>query len=146
MNQTDEVRISNDIVKNSIINNSDTTILLDQSKFIDSYQQVAELLNLSQVEQKKIFTINKLDNKSNRGRFKEVYFKRGDRGQVYGIEVSLYEYMIYTTERREKEALKVYIDKYKTFRRGLDQFIQEFENSGQNLDRFVAETTMDLTI
>ena len=81
--------ISNDIVKNSIINNSDTTILLDQSKFIDSYQQVAELLNLSQVEQKKIFTINKLDNKSNRGRFKEVYFKRGDRGQVYGIEVSL---------------------------------------------------------
>ncbi|MCY4253503.1 MAG: TraG family conjugative transposon ATPase [Flavobacteriaceae bacterium] len=129
--------ISNQIVKNSIINNSDTVILLDQSKFMDSYQPIAELLNINQIEQKKIFTINKLDNKTHRGRFKEVYIKRGASGEVYGLEVSLYEYLIYTTERKEKEAVKIYVDRYGSYRQGLDQFVMDFEKSDLSLSAFV---------
>lgn len=129
--------IGNQIVKNSIINNSDTVILLDQSKFMDSYHQIAELLNINQIEQKKIFTINKLDNKTNRGRFKEVYIKRGSFGEVFGLEVSLYEYLIYTTERKEKEAVKRYVDRYGSYRQGLDRFVMDFEKSELQLSGFI---------
>ena len=44
--------ISNPVVKNSIISNSDIICLLDQSKFIDKYQEIANLLSLTEVNQK----------------------------------------------------------------------------------------------
>lgn len=69
--------ISNPVVKNSIISNSDIICLLDQSKFIDKYQEIANLLSLTEVNQKQIFTINQLPNKENRNRFNEVFIKRG---------------------------------------------------------------------
>ncbi|MDO5608726.1 MAG: DnaJ domain-containing protein, partial [Capnocytophaga sp.] len=60
--------IGNAVVKDSIINNSDTFILLDQTKFKDNFDRIAALLSLNKVEQNKIFTINNLDNKFGRGR------------------------------------------------------------------------------
>ena len=63
--------IGNAVVKDSIINNSDTFILLDQTKFKDNFGRIAALLSLNKVEQNKIFTINNLNNKTGRGRFKE---------------------------------------------------------------------------
>lgn len=129
--------ISNDIVKNSIISNSDTTILLDQNKFRDNYDEVSELLNLSRVERNKIFTVNQLDNKSDRGRFKEVYIKRGDRGEVYGVEVSLYEYLTYTTEKKEKDAVSVYLKKHNNdYKKALENFISDFNKSKMRLPDF----------
>src|SRR3546814_13783806 len=49
--------LNNAIVKDSIISNSDTVILLDQSKFQDNYDAIAKLLSINEVERKKIFTI-----------------------------------------------------------------------------------------
>ncbi|HEX7869522.1 MAG TPA: DnaJ domain-containing protein, partial [Chryseobacterium sp.] len=69
--------IGNAVVKDSIINNSDTFILLDQTKFKDNFDRIAALLSLNKVEQNKIFTINNLNNKSGRSKFKEFYLKRG---------------------------------------------------------------------
>jgi conjugation system TraG family ATPase len=89
--------LGNAVVKDSILNNSDTVCLLDQSKFRENYQDIAKLLAITETEQKKIFTINKLENKEGRGRFKEVYIRRGNSGEVYGVEVSLYQYLAYTT-------------------------------------------------
>lgn len=130
--------IGNEIVKNSIINNSDTICLLDQTKFKDSYTEIAALLSLNEIEQKKIFTINNLPNKENRGRFKEVYIKRGGVGEVYGVEVSLHEYLTYTTERSEKEAIEQYVIQYGgNFRIGLDKFISDFLRSQNKLSDFV---------
>jgi conjugation system TraG family ATPase len=134
--------IGNEIVKNSIINNSDTICLLDQTKFKDSYTEIAALLSLNEVEQKKIFTINNLPNKENRGRFKEVYIKRGGVGEVYGVEVSMHEYLTYTTERSEKEAVQYYVEHYggfdKDYRTGLDCFVSEFEKSNKKLSEFIS--------
>jgi hypothetical protein len=96
------------VVKKSILANSDTVCLLDQGKFRDSFEEIAKLLSLSEVEKSKIFTINRLDNRDGRSRFKEVYIKRGATGEVYGVEVPLEEYLTYTTERSEKEAISVY--------------------------------------
>ena len=128
--------ISNETVKNTIISNSDTIILLEQTKFRDNYDQVAELLNISRVERNKIFTINKLDNKMNRNRFKEFYIKRGDSGEVYGAEVSIYQYLTYTTEKKEKDAVSIYTKKYGSYIDGLSSFVNDFQTSGLSLSDF----------
>ncbi|MCK5210356.1 MAG: TraG family conjugative transposon ATPase, partial [Cyclobacteriaceae bacterium] len=128
--------VNNPIVKDSIINNSDTIALLDQTKFKDNYDQIAKLLSVNEVEKRKIFTINSMDNKDGRDRFKEVYIKRGNRGEVYGVEVSLFEYLTYTTERTEKEAVNYYINRFKDFETGLKAFVEDLENSGLDLHTF----------
>lgn len=128
--------IGNDIVKNTVIVNSDTTILLDQAKFKDNFDEIANLLSINEVERRKIFTINSLDNKDNRGRFKEVYIRRGRVGEVYGVEVSQAEYLTFTTERREKEAIKYYKLKYGTYQLALKNFIIDFKKSKLSLTDF----------
>ena len=57
---------------------------------------------------KKIFTINRLENKEGRSFFREVFIRRGTVGAVFGVEEPHECYMTYTTERAEKEALKLY--------------------------------------
>jgi conjugation system TraG family ATPase len=131
--------IGNPIVKESIISNSDTVCLLDQSKFKENYGQVASLLSLNEIEQKKIFTINRLDNHRGRSRFKEVYIRRGAMGEVYGVEVSLREYLTFSTEKPEKLALESYISACGSYRKGLDRFIAELESSGLSLADFVSK-------
>lgn len=129
--------IGNPIVKDSIINNSDTICLLDQTKFKDNYDEVAKLLSINEIERKKIFTVNNLDNKHGRGRFKEVYMARGAKGEVYGVEVSIYEYLTYTTERKEKEAVEQYIREKGSFMEGLEAFVKDFKKSRLKLSAFV---------
>lgn len=123
--------IGNAVVKDSIINNSDTFILLDQTKFKDNFDRIAALLSLNKVEQNKIFTINNLNNKSGRSRFKEFYLKRGSKGEVYGNEVALEQYLTYTTEKPEKSALEYYIQAYGNFDKALEIFtgqVKSFED------------------
>lgn len=123
--------ISSDIVKNAIINNSQVIMLLDQSKFKERYNEVKELLGLSEIECKKIWSINSLDNKEGRNFFKEVYIKRGGHGDVFGVEESNQSYMAYTTERVEKEGLKLYIKKEGNIEKAIEVFCQDWEKSGE---------------
>ncbi|TWI15681.1 TraG family conjugative transposon ATPase [Sphingobacterium siyangense] len=131
--------LGNPIVKNSILANSDTICLLDQSKFQSNYDEIAKLLSITDVERRKIFTINKLQNKEDRSRFKEVYIRRGSVGEVYGIEVSLAQYLAFTTEKPEKNAVKMYADYLGNFQDGLTAFIGDLNNSGMALYDFVRE-------
>lgn len=100
--------IDSPVVKEAIINNSDVVMLLDQSKFRERFDNIQSILGLTDVDCKKIFTINRLDNKEGRSYFKEVFIRRGTTSGVYGVEESKECYMTYTTERVEKEALKLY--------------------------------------
>ena len=100
--------IDSPIVKEAIINNSDVKILLDQSKFKDRYDQIASVMGLTDVQRKQIFTINALNNHEGRSYFKEVWICRGQVSDVYGVEEPPECYWAYTTERAEKEALKIY--------------------------------------
>ena len=104
--------IDSPIVKEAIINNSDVKILMDQSKFKDRYDQVASVLGLTEVQKQQIFTINSLNNHEGRAYFKEVWICRGQVSDVYGVEEPPECYWAYTTERAEKEALKVYTRYY----------------------------------
>ena len=129
--------IGNEIVKNSIISNSDTICLLDQSKFKESFGDIAKLLSLNEVEQRKIFTINKLDNKTNRSKFKEVYIRRGSEGEVYGVEVPIEEYLTYTTERSEKEAFEVYLQEFGNYHKAMDEIMYDLKSSGLSFPNFI---------
>jgi conjugation system TraG family ATPase len=100
--------IGSEIVKEAIINNSDVVMLLDQSKFRERFDNIKAILGLTDVDCKKIFTINRLDNKDGRSFFREVFIRRGSDSGVYGVEESHECYMTYTTERAEKDALKLY--------------------------------------
>lgn len=100
--------ISSDVVKNAIISNSGVFMLLDQSKFKDKFDDIKSTLALTDIDCKKIFTINRLENKDGRSPFKEVFIKRGQDGEVFGIEEPPECYMSYTTEKAEKTALKLY--------------------------------------
>ena len=100
--------IGSPIVKEAIINNSDVTILLDQGKFKERFDDIKAILGLTDVECRKIFTINRLENTDDRSFFREVFIRRGLVSEVYGVEEPRECYMTYTTERAEKEALKLY--------------------------------------
>ena len=100
--------IGSEIVKEAIINNSDVVMLLDQSKFKERFDTIKTILGLTDVDCKKIFTINRLENKEGRSFFREVFIRRGTTSGVYGVEDPRECYMTYTTERAEKEALKLY--------------------------------------
>ena len=104
--------IDSPIVKEAIINNSDVKILLDQAKFKDRYDDIAAILGLTAVQRQQIFTINSLNNHEGRNYFKEVWICRGQVSDVYGVEEPPECYWAYTTERAEKEALKIYTKHY----------------------------------
>lgn len=130
--------IGNAVVKDSIINNSDTFILLDQTKFKDNFDKIASLLSLNKVEQNKIFTINNLNNKFGRSRFKEFYLKRGSKGEVYGNEVSLEQYLTYTTEKPEKIAIEYYVKLSDNYDEALQAFINDFKMLNDKMENMVA--------
>ena len=123
--------ISSDIVKNAIISNSGVFMLLDQSKFMDKFDDIKSTLALSDIDCRKIFTINRLDNKEGRSAFKEVFIKRGVDGQVFGVEEPRECYMTYTTEKAEKEALKLYKKLLNCdHASAIKAFVRDWNNSG----------------
>ena len=61
-------------------------MLLDQSKFRERFDEIKAILGLTDVDCKKIFTINRLENKEGRSFFREVFIRRGSVGAVYGVE------------------------------------------------------------
>jgi len=130
--------IGNAVVKDSILNNSDTVCLLDQTKFKDNYNEIAALLSINETERKKIFTINQLDNTEGRSRFKEVYIRRGSVGEIYGVEVSIEQYLTYTTEKPEKSAVEVYVEYFGSYPKALDLFVADIAESGLSLSQFVS--------
>ena len=93
--------ISSPIVKESIINNADCKILLDQRKYMNKFDQIQTLLGLSEKERAQILSINQANDP--RRTYKEVWIGLGGvQSAVYATEVSSEEYLCYTTEEREK--------------------------------------------
>ena len=123
--------VGSPIVKEAIINNSDVVMLLDQSKFRERFDEIQTILGLTEVDCKKIFTINRLENKDGRSFFREVFIRRGQKGAVYGVEEPHECYMTYTTERSEKEALKIYRTELGCdHRTAVEAYCRDWERSG----------------
>jgi hypothetical protein len=123
--------VGSPIVKEAIINNSDVVMLLDQSKFRERFDEIKAILGLTDVDCKKIFTINRLENKEGRSFFREVFIRRGSVGAVFGVEEPHECYMTYTTERAEKEALKLYKRELKcNHQQAIEAYCRDWDRSG----------------
>ena len=102
--------ISSPIVKESIINNSDCKILLDQRKYMNRFDQIQSLLGLTEKEKSQILSINQSNDPSRR--YKEVWIGLGGtHSAVYATEVSMHEYLAYTTEETEKTEVRALAEK-----------------------------------
>ena len=102
--------ISSPVVKESIINNSDCKILLDQRKYMNKFDQIQALLGLTEKEKAQILSINMANNPSRL--YKEVWIGLGGtQSAVYATEVSAAEYLAYTTEETEKMEVRALAEK-----------------------------------
>jgi conjugation system TraG family ATPase len=112
--EVDDV-ISSPVIRDAIINNADTRILLDMSKFRNKFQSISETLGLSEFQKEQILSINK--NLPSNRKLKEVFIGLGTYSQVYALEVSRPEYYCYTSEQSEKEMIlkKLHEEQDQTF-------------------------------
>lgn len=124
--------IDSPIVKEAIINNSDVKVLLDQTKFKDRYDEIAAILGLTQIQRQQIFTVNSLNNREGRNYFKEVWICRGQNSDVYGVEEPPECYWAYTTERTEKEALKIYLAYYGNMQEAITRIEADRKQAGDD--------------
>lgn len=119
--------ISSHVVKQAIINNSDCKILLDQSKYQNKFDQIQELLGLTEKEKTLILSVNKANDVSKK--YKEVFISLGGvLSRVYRTEVSPEEYLAYTTEEKEKVKVQENALKFKSMEKGIAALADEMKN------------------
>ena len=120
--------ISSPVVKQAIINNSDCKILLDQSKYQNKFDQIQELLGLTEKEKALVLSVNKANDPDKK--YKEVFISLGSMlSKVYRTEVSLEEYLAYTTEESEKVKMNAYAQKFGgDIKKGITAMAQDMRN------------------
>ena len=115
--------ISSPVVKDAIINNSDCKILLDQSKYLNKFHVIQELLGLTEKEKTLVLSLNKANDPKRK--YKEVFISLGGSySKVYRAELSLEEYLSYTTEEKEKVQVQAYAKKYGSLQKGIKVLAQ----------------------
>ena len=100
--EVDDV-ISSPIIRDAIINNADTRILLDMGKFKNKFDQISSFLGLTEFQKEQILSINKnlpSGQKTQGGVYRtwELF-----KGICTGSKQP--EYYCYTTEQKEKEEI-----------------------------------------
>lgn len=122
--------ISSPIVKQAIINNSDCKILLDQSKYQNKFDSIQELLGLTEKEKAQILSMNKANDPKRK--YKEVFISLGGQySKVYRTEVSIEEYLAYTTEESEKMKVQLYANQYGSIQKGIAVLAHEIRTGKQ---------------
>lgn len=116
--------ISSPVVKDTIINNSDCKILLDQAKYRNKFDQIQNLLGLTDQEKVQVLSMNKANDPARK--YKEVFISLGGQlSKVYRTEVSPEEYLVYTTEETEKMKVQAYAEKYGSMENGIRALVRE---------------------
>ncbi|MDB5014294.1 MAG: traG [Daejeonella sp.] len=120
--------ISSPIVKETIINNSDCKILLDQSKYQNKFDLIQDLLGLTDKEKVQVLSLNKANDPLKK--YKEVFISLGGQlSKVYRTEVSPEEYLTYTTEESEKLKVQQYSLKYGSIQKGIAVLARELRTN-----------------
>ncbi len=120
--------ISSPVIKQAIINNSDCKILLDQSKYQNKFDQIQELLALTEKEKSQVLSVNKANDPTKK--YKEVFISLGGiSSKVYRTEVSIEEYLVYTTEQSEKVKVQAYAKKYQSLEMGVKILADEIRGT-----------------
>ncbi|MBS2101177.1 TraG family conjugative transposon ATPase [Carboxylicivirga linearis] len=95
--------ISSPLIRDAIVNNADTKILLDMSKFANKFDTISQVLGLSSFQKEQILSVNR-DLPTNR-KLKECFIAWGSHSRVYALETSRQEYWCYTSEEKEKQSM-----------------------------------------
>lgn len=128
--------ISSPIIKESVINLSDTKLLLDMRKFMNKFDGLQQVLGLSDKAKSLLLSVNKANEKGRN--YREVFIDQGgQRMQVYRNELSAEEYLAYTTEETEKIQVQQYAEKYGSMEKGIAVLANELrqkqaQNSNKN--------------
>ena len=118
--------ISSEIVKNAIINNSDIKMLLDQSKFQNKFDEIQQLLGITDKQKAEILSINKAHAPG--AHYKDLWIALGPaHSKVYRLEVSPEEYYVYTSDQREKKLVREYINKYGSVKTGVRMLVEDIK-------------------
>jgi hypothetical protein len=128
---TQEVKdiLDNPVVKDTIITQSDCMILLDLRKFMGKFNEIQEVLALSEKQKALVLSINQ-DRRQN-VRYNEVYIGLGTTvATVYGVEVSKEEYVTYTTEEAEKKVLFGKVESGMSMETAIQSYAQELREAG----------------
>jgi conjugation system TraG family ATPase len=129
--------VSSPVVKHTIINNADCKILLDQSKFINRFRDIQELLGLTDKDKTMVLSLNKGNDPALR--YKEVFIALGaGYSRVYRTEVSLEEYLVYTTEETQKVKVNEYSKRYGSIRHGITRLANDIRSGTVKLSVIAA--------
>ena len=92
------------------------------------FEQIQELLGLTDKEKALVLSVNKANDPSKK--YKEVFISLGGMlSKVYRTEVSLEEYLAYTTEQSEKVKMNAYAQKFGgDIKKGIAAMAQELRH------------------
>jgi conjugation system TraG family ATPase len=121
--------LSSPIVKQAVLLNADCKILLDQRKYQNRFDEVQEMLGLSDKERALVLSVNRANDPARK--YKEVFINLGSHSKVYRVEVSLEEYLTYTTEESEKLKVAEYAQRYGSMRKGIEMLAAELREAAR---------------
>ena len=102
--------ISSPIIKDSIVENSGVKILLDQTKYINKFDELAAQLSLSEDDKGMVLSLNRLRVPGTSGR--EVFFNLGNKKSfVMRLEVSPEEQIAFSSAKKDKIRLASAVEK-----------------------------------
>ncbi|MEO8172962.1 MAG: TraG family conjugative transposon ATPase, partial [Sediminibacterium sp.] len=114
--------LSSPIVKQTIISNSDCIILMDLSRYENKFQEVQEMLGLTEKEKAMVLSLNKANDPTKK--YKEVFISLAHRlSKVYRVEVSPEEYFTYTTEEKEKVVVMEATERWGSMEAGIKSIV-----------------------
>jgi conjugation system TraG family ATPase len=110
--------VGNEVVKNTIINNADCKILMDMGKFLNRFDEIQNLLGLTDHDKAMALSLNKANDPALQ--YKEVFISLGpNHSRVYRAEVSLEEHLVYTTEERQRVKVNEYSRRHGGLMKGI---------------------------
>ena len=104
---------SSPIIKDSIVENSGVKILLDQTKYVNRFEELAGQLSLSEDDKGMVLSLNRYRPPIRSGvTGREVFFNLGNKKSfVMRLEVSPEERIAFSSQKRDKERLAAAVAK-----------------------------------
>jgi len=120
--------VDSPIIKQAVINSSDCKILLDQSKFQNRFNEIQELLGLTDKQKAEILSINKGHEPGRM--YKDCWIGLGASwSKVFRLETSLEEYLAFTSEEGEKVKIDAYAERHGSFQKGIEVLAAELRRN-----------------
>ncbi|MBR0299893.1 MAG: hypothetical protein IJQ93_06235 [Bacteroidales bacterium] len=106
--------ISSPIIKDTIVENSAVKILLDQSKYLNKFEELAAQLSLSEDDKSMVLSLNryKMPGRAGHDAGREVFFNLGNKKSfVMRLEVSPEERIAFSSAKKDKIRLAAAVEK-----------------------------------